>query len=290
MKFLSLLNKCFFTVFAAAAFLLLVSCAKKSDNQNSPVATTPPASSPGVPPAAASPGVPSTATWQLVWSDEFDSNAVNTSNWNFETGGGGWGNNEQEYYQANNATNADGNLVITVKKETVQNNLYTSARMTTQGKKEFTYGKIEARIKIPSAQGLWPAFWMLGANINTVNWPACGETDIMEHINTDSLIYGTIHWDNNGHAQYGGNTATSPADYHIYSIEWDSAAIRWYVDGNKYQEANILNNINGTDEFHKPFFIILNYAIGGNWPGQIIDDSKLPASMLVDYVRVYKKS
>lgn len=290
MKCLSLISKCLFTIFAAAAFLLLVSCAKKSDNQNPPVATTPPASSPGVPPAAASPGVPSAATWQLVWSDEFDSNAVNTSNWNFETGGGGWGNNEQEYYQANNATNADGNLVITVKKETVQNNLYTSARMTTQGKKEFTYGKIEARIKIPSAQGLWPAFWMLGANINTVNWPACGETDIMEHINTDSLIYGTIHWDNNGHAQYGGNVATAPADYHIYSIEWDSAAIRWYVDGNKYQEANILNNINGTDEFHKPFFIILNYAIGGNWPGQIVDDSKLPASMLVDYVRVYKKS
>jgi len=280
MKFLPLISKCFFTIFAAAAFLMLVSCAKKSDGQNPPVATTPPATSPDVPPVA--------ATWQLIWSDEFDSTAVNTSNWNFETGGGGWGNNEQEYYQPNNATVADGNLVITVKKETVQNNLYTSARMTTKGKKEFIYGKIEARIKMPSAQGLWPAFWMLGANINTVNWPACGETDIMEHINTDSLIYGTIHWDNNGHAQYGGKTATAPSDYHIYSIEWDSAAIRWYVDGNKYQEATILNNINSTEEFHKPFFIILNYAIGGNWPGQIIDESKLPASMLVDYVRVYK--
>jgi beta-glucanase (GH16 family) len=103
-------------------------------------------------------------------------------------------------------------------------------------------------------QGLWPAFWMLGANINTVSWPACGETDIMEHINTENKIYATIHWDNNGHASYGGNTTTTPADYHIYAVEWDAAAIRWYIDGVQYHEANILNSINGTEEFHKPFF------------------------------------
>lgn len=284
MKLFPIIPACFFIVFSAFIFLMLISCSKKPDDKNQP-------SVPALPdaPPAASPGMPSAATdWQLVWSDEFDSTAINTNNWNFETGGGGWGNNEQEYYQADNAAVADGNLVITAKKETVQNNLYTSARMTTKGKAEFTYCKIESRIKIPLAQGFWPAFWMLGANIDTVNWPACGETDIMEHVNADSLFHGTIHWNNNGHAQYEGSMLASPADYHIYSVEWDSAAIRWYVDGNKFHEANILNNINSTEEFHRPFFIILNFAIGGNWPGQIVDDSKLPASMLVDYVRVYK--
>ena len=253
--------------FFIPAFLLLISCKKNCVDHNPPP-----------------------AGYKLAWADEFNGNSVNTDNWNFETGGWGWGNNEQEYYQADNATVSNGNLVITAKKEMVKTNEYTSARMTTKGKREFTYGKIEARIKIPLGQGLWPAFWMLGANIDTVSWPKCGETDIMEHINADSLFYGTIHWDNNGYAQYGGKTVVpAPADYHIYSVEWDSAAIRWYVDGNKYHEANILNNINGTDEFHKPFFIILNLAVGGNWPGQTIDQSKLPASMYVDYVRVYKK-
>ena len=154
-------------------------------------------------------------TYQLVWSDEFDGTAVNTANWNFETGGGGWGNNEQEYYQASNATVSAGNLVITAKKQRVKANNYTSARMTTKAKHEFLYGKMEARIKLPLVQGLWPAFWMLGANINTVPWPGCGETDIMEHINLENTIYGTIHWDNNGHASYGGSTTTTPADYHI---------------------------------------------------------------------------
>lgn len=224
----------------------------------------------------------------LVWSDEFSGTAVNNANWNFEIGGGGWGNNEKQYYQASNASVANGNLIITAKKQRVKSNGYTSARMTTKAKREFTYGKIEARIKLPLGQGLWPAFWMLGANINSVSWPACGETDIMEHINTDNLIYGTMHWDNNGYARYGGNTTGTPADYHVYAIEWDSAEIRWYMDGVHYFTSNILNNINSTEEFHKPFFLILNLAVGGNWPGQTIDNSKLPASMYVDYVRVYQ--
>lgn len=226
--------------------------------------------------------------YQLVWSDEFNGTSINTTNWIFETGAGGWGNNEQEFYQASNAKVANGKLVITAKKQTVQGSGYTSARMKTQGKREFTYGKIEARIKLPLGQGLWPAFWMLGANINTVGWPACGETDIMEHINTDNLIYGTIHWDNNGYASYGGNTSVTPASYHIYSVEWDLLGIRWFIDGVQYFIANTTNNINGTEEFKKPFFILLNLAVGGNWPGQTIDDTKLPASMYVDYVRVYQ--
>ncbi len=279
MKIFLFLFKCFIVLFSISVFLLLISCRKnfRDENKSGNTSTTTNLQVTSV-----------TATYQLIWSDEFDGNTVNTSNWNFETGGGGWGNNEQEYYQAANAAVSNGNLLITAKKQRVKSNAYTSARMTTKGKHEFSYGKMEARIKIPLGQGLWPAFWMLGANIDTAGWPKCGETDIMEHINADSLIYGTIHWDNNGHVQNGGNTATGLNDYHIYSVEWDSAAIRWYVDGNKYHEANILNNINSTEEFHKPFFIILNFAVGGNWPGQTIDVSKLPASMYVDYVRVYK--
>ena len=228
-----------------------------------------------------------TLTYQLVWSDEFDNTAINASVWNFETGGGGWGNHEQEYYQAANAAVENGNLVITAKKETVGSNNYTSTRMTTQGKKEFLYGRIEARIKLPVGQGFWPAFWMLGSNVNTVNWPACGETDIMEHINADSLIYGTIHWDNNGHVQDGDKTSSSPSGYHVYSVEWNASVIKWFVDSVEYNEANISGS--STDEFHHPFFILINFAVGGDWPGQTINDSLLPAKMYVDYVRVYQK-
>jgi beta-glucanase (GH16 family) len=226
-------------------------------------------------------------TYQLVWSDEFDSTGINTNDWNFETGGGGWGNHEQEYYQASNASIENGNLVITAKKETVGANGYTSARMTTQGKKEFFYGKIEARIKIPVGQGFWPAFWMLGSDINTVPWPACGETDIMEHINTDSIIYGTAHWDNNGHVQDGGNTNSTPSQYHVYSVEWDNTVIKWSIDSVEYHQTSVSGS--STDEFHQPFFILLNFAVGGDWPGQTIDDSLLPAKMYVDWVRVYQK-
>ena len=228
------------------------------------------------------------ASWVLVWSDEFNGTSVNTTNWNFETGAGGWGNNEQQYYRSQNASVSNGNLVITAKRESFGGANYTSARMTTQNKRTFTYGKMEARIKLPLGQGLWPAFWMLGSNISSVGWPRCGEIDIMEHINTSNTVYGTIHWDANGYASYGGNTSTTPSNYHNYTIEWNSSAIKWFVDGVKYHEANILNNINSTEEFHRPFFFILNLAVGGNWPGQTIDNSKLPASMYVDYVRVYR--
>jgi len=231
-----------------------------------------------------------TSGYQLIWSDEFNGSSVDTANWNFEIGGHGWGNHEQEYYQAANATVSDDNLVITGKKEDVSSSHYTSSRMTTKGKHEFLYGKIEARIKIPVGQGLWPAFWMLGANIDQVDWPACGEIDIMEHINTDSLLYGTLHWDNNGHVQKGDTLAFTPSDYHVYAVEWDSASIRWYLDGKKYNEVEISNNVNSTDEFHKPFYILLNLAIGGDWPGQTLDNSKIPAKMYIDYVRVYKKT
>ena len=225
---------------------------------------------------------------QLVWSDEFDGNSLNTAKWNYENGNLNV-NNEQQYYQTSNVSVSNGNLVITARKQTVDGKPYTSGRINTNGKFSQKYGRIEASIKLPAVQGLWPAFWMLGTNIGepNVGWPKCGEIDIMEHVNTGSTVLGTIHWFNTAYTYYGGNTTTSPTNYHLYAVEWDAGSIRWYVDGVQFHTANILNNINGTDEFHKNFFIILNVAVGGNLPGQNINDNALPASMLVDYVRVY---
>lgn len=234
-------------------------------------------------------GRASAQTWQLVWSDEFNG-SVGPS-WVFETGNGtnGWGNNELQYYRRENASIVNNALVITARREDFGGSRYTSARMKTQGLKTFRYGKIEARMKLPSFMGAWPAFWMLGANLPSVGWPDSGEIDVMEHVNNEDRTYGTIHWrDHNGnYAQYGGNTAVTVADWHVYAVEWDANAIRWYVDGVKYHEASIQNSVNGTDEFHKDFFLLLNFAIGGNWPGFTVDETRLPATMQVDYVRVY---
>ncbi|HEY8934479.1 MAG TPA: carbohydrate-binding protein [Cyclobacteriaceae bacterium] len=228
--------------------------------------------------------------WQLVWSDEFTSGI--SSDWVFETGtgSGGWGNNELEYYRQQNATVSNGQLVITAKHESYGGMNYTSARMKTQGKKSWKFGKIEARIAMPSFQGIWPAFWMLGDNIGSVGWPACGELDIMEHINTGGTVYGTAHWsdNNNAYASYGGNTTTTVTAFHNYSIEWNTSYVRWFVDGVKYHEINIAGGVNGTSEFQNNFFILLNLAVGGNWPGFTIDNNGFPASMYVDYVRVYQ--
>ncbi|TWV97421.1 family 16 glycosylhydrolase [Chitinophaga pinensis] len=226
-------------------------------------------------------------SYNLIWSDEFDGTSLNTSKWGYENGNLGV-NNEKQFYQTQNVAVNNGNLVITARKETVAGQPYTSGRINSNGKFSTRYGRIEARIKLPGVQGLWPAFWMLGNSISTgAGWPACGEIDIMEHVNTGNTVLGTIHWFNTVYSYYGGNTTTTPTDYHVYAVDWDASAIRWYVDGVQFHEANILNNINGTEEFHAPFFILLNIAVGGNLPGNNINDGALPASMLVDYVRVY---
>lgn len=225
---------------------------------------------------------------QLVWSDEFDGTSLNTAKWGYENGNLNV-NNEQQYYQTANVSVSNGNLVITARKQSVGGKPYTSGRINTNGKFSQKYGRIEANIKLPAVQGLWPAFWMLGTNIGdpNVGWPKCGEIDIMEHVNTGNTVLGTIHWFNTAYTYYGDNTTTSPTNFHVYAVEWDPSSIRWYVDGVEFHTANILNNINGTDEFHKNFFLLLNVAVGGNLPGQTINDNALPASMLVDYVRVY---
>lgn len=235
------------------------------------------------------------AGWNLVWSDEFNGTSLNTSNWTYETGTGssGWGNNELEYYtgRPENLQVTGGNLVITARRESYGGMNYTSARIKTQGLKSFTYGKVEARIKLPSGQGLWPAFWMLGTNITTVNWPYCGEIDIMERVNNNSNVNGTVHWDAGGYASYGRTSGNLDfSQYHVYSIEWDSSYIRWFVDGAQYNEFYIANNTGNTEEFQRPFFLLLNLAVGGNWPGSPDGSTPFPSQMLVDYVHVYQAS
>lgn len=229
----------------------------------------------------------------LLWSDEFTEPILNMANWKHDIGVGsnGWGNNELEYYtnRTENINIADGNLCIIARKESYMGRAYTSARIKTQDLQNFTYGKIEARIKAPVGQGIWPAFWMLGKSFTQsgVGWPKCGEIDILEHVSNSKDIVGTIHWDNNGHADYGNSTPCDVTQYHVYGIEWDAKAIKWFVDGRKYHEASILNNVNSTHEFHQPFFIILNLAVGGNWPGPPNATTTFPDTLFVDYVRVY---
>jgi len=165
--------------------------------------------------------------YQLIWSDEFSDSTINTSNWTHKTRESGWGNNELEYY-TNRSVNSyiqNGSLVIEARKENYGGENYTSARMITKGKRYFTYGKIEARIKLPYGKGIWPAFWMLGENISTVGWPACGKIDIMELIGggtNDKKVYGTDYWESEGHAQYGGSYTLSYGifayNYHVFSI------------------------------------------------------------------------
>ena len=228
-------------------------------------------------------------TWQLVWSDEFNGTGVDGSKWNFETGGGGWGNNELEYYQASNATVSGGNLVITARQQSVGGEPYTSAKLNTSGKFSIQYGRIEARMQLPVVLGTWPAFWMVGTNIGSAGWPNCGEIDIMEQVNTGNTIFGTMHWNGgSGAVQYGNSITTTPGTFHVYAVEWDNQSIKWYVDNTLYSTGNIANNVNNTGAFQLPFFIIFNLAIGGNWPGSTVNNSALPTNMLIDYVRVYK--
>jgi beta-glucanase (GH16 family) len=239
----------------------------------------------------------SSSSTPYLWHDEFDS--IDTTQWTFETGATGWGNNEWQYYTARseNAFVQDGILHIRASKEDYEGAKYTSARMITKGKFSFTYGTIEARIALPTGNGIWPAFWLLGENIDAVSWPACGEIDIIEAVNDENVVYGTNHWQyEGGHAQYGNSTkdyyGTSKAlditQFHNYKMVWNEKAITMYVDDFKYQEIAIENAADGLEAFHKPQFFILNVAVAGNWPGFDVDDAQFPNEMLVDYIRVLK--
>lgn len=230
-------------------------------------------------------------TWNLVWSDEFNGSSIDSSNWTFDTGGGGWGNKELECYTSRsvNARVQNGNLLIIARHESYGGSDYTSARLKTQGLRSFMYGKIVASIKLPAGQGLWPAFWMLGNDITQVGWPECGEVDIMEHIDNVPRINGTMHWYNNGNASYGGTVqCDSVTKYNTYSVEWNPDSVVWFLDGKEYWAGDIANGVNSTGEFHQPFFVLLNMAVGGDWPGSPDSTTVFPDTMFVDYVRVYQ--
>jgi beta-glucanase (GH16 family) len=239
--------------------------------------------------------------WEEVWSDEFSGTSPDpdTSNWGYDVGGGGWGNNELQFHtdRIENSYVQGGYLHIVARKESYRNRKYTSARLKTQNLQQFQYGKVEARIQIPPEQGAWPAFWMLGANFQETPWPDCGEIDIMEWVwSMDDSIYAptngaVIRGGAHGPGYSGADSDHGdllfvspdvPDTFHIYSIEWDASEIRYYVDYSLYFSA--------TPEpwvFDHPFFIILNLAIGG-WGGAVADTVVFPLTMLVDYVRVYE--
>jgi beta-glucanase (GH16 family) len=248
------------------------------------------------------PGCTSTSTgWSLVWSDEFNGpagTAVDAAKWTFDVGGSGWGNNELEYYTSgtnNAAMDGAGNLVITAKQQSQGGMNYTSARIKTQGHATWTYGRIEARLKVPQGQGLWPAFWLLGGDITSNPWPACGEIDVMENLGREpNIIHGTMHGP--GYSGASGPTAqltlSEPAAsaFHVYAIEWEQNVIRWYVDNTLYSTKTPSDIPSGaTWVYAHPFFILLNVAVGGGWPGNPDSTTVFPQQMLVDYVRVCQK-
>ena len=234
--------------------------------------------------------------YTLAWSDEFNGTSLDPAAWTFETGGGGWGNNELEYYtdRSENASLQDGKLVIHALKESFGSASYTSARIKTQGKKEFTFGRIDIRAILPRGKGVWPALWMLGANINTVGWPACGETDIMELLGQEpTKVYGTLHYGSlSNHGQRGNNyvltTGSFSDQFHVFSLEWKQDQISFYIDNNLYQTITKTDIGDYPYPFNAPSFFIFNVAVGGNWPGSPDLTTYLPQWMIVDYVRVYQ--
>ena len=248
---------------------------------------------------------PEPAGWTLVWSDEFngaDHSSPDSSKWTAAVGGNGWGNQELEYHtnRIENAYQSGGSLVIKAIKEkyTGSDNItreYTSARVTTKDKFTAKYGRFEARIKIPFGQGMWPAFWLLGDNIGTTGWPTCGEIDIMENIGKEpSIIHGTIHGPGYSGGQGLSSSFTLPnkqrfADsFHVFAVEWEQRVIRFYCDGVLYKTLTPADLPEGKVwVYDHPFFIILNVAVGGGWPGNPDATTVFPQTMLVDYVRVY---
>jgi beta-glucanase (GH16 family) len=245
--------------------------------------------------------------WKLTWSDEFDGkngSLPDAAKWTLVTGGGGWDNRELEYYTARevNVHQQDGNLIITANREAYSGpdgvaREFTSARLKTAGKFSQAYGRFEARLKLPTGQGIWPAFWLLGDNISSVGWPACGEIDIMELVGSaPSTILGTIHGPG-----YSGNKGPSSKftlpsgqsfgdGFHLFAIEWEPNVIRFYVDDTLYATRTPADLPAGAQwVFDKPFFILMNVAVGGDLPGPPNTKTIFPQTMVVDYVRAYAR-
>jgi beta-glucanase (GH16 family) len=247
--------------------------------------------------------------YTLVWSDEFNGTKLDDTRWNIDEGGGGWGNDEFEAYtgRPENLKVTNGNLVITALKENYGdfNNKFTSARINTQGKYEFNYGKLVARIKMPYGKGMWPAFWLLGSNKAKVGWPRCGEIDIAEMKCGgdlgDSIIYSTFHWYNRREQASGmtlvnhepGKTEDSPLplylNYHLFEADWDKESVSMKLDGTEIHSFKITDP--ALESFQKPFYIIINLAVGGSfvkihYPEDVT--ASFPQEMLVDWIRVYQ--
>jgi beta-glucanase (GH16 family) len=249
----------------------------------------------------------STQGYALVWSDEFSGpsgSLPDRSKWTYDIGGKGWGNHELEYYtnRAENARIEDGNLVITAREETYTGpdgvtRKYTSARLKTKNLFAQAYGRFEARIQIPAGQGTWPAFWMLGDNFESDGWPKCGEIDIMENIGKEpDAVHGSLHGPIAA-ARASNLTAAFRLprgkkfadDYHVYATEWEPDSVRFYTDSTLYATFTPQSPGGGPWVFDHPFFLILNVAVGGDWPGNPDATTKFPQTMRVDYVRVYAK-
>ena len=238
--------------------------------------------------------------YNLVWSDEFSGSTLNTAVWNQEIGNGvgGWGNNELENYTSstNNTFVSNGNLIIEARKENSGGgSTYTSGRLTTNNKKSFKFGRIDIRAKLPVGKGIWPALWMLGTNISSVGWPACGEMDIMELVGTyPSSITGTMHWKNTSgndafkNANYNLSGSDFSQQFHVFSVIWKQDSIKWYVDDNLYLSTSAADVGAANYPFNAEQFFIFNVAVGGNWPGSPDSNTSFPERMYVDYVRVFQ--
>lgn len=271
-------------------------CAQKETPAPPPIAevTTP------TTPTTPTPPTPTIdTTRKLVWSDEFSKDgAPDSTKWayNIGTGSNGWGNNEAQFY-TNELTNArieNGKLIIEARKENKGGKSYTSARLITLGKTTWTYGRIEVRAKIPKGFGTWPAIWMLGENINSVGWPACGEIDIMEHVGKDQdVMFWSIHtkrlnWTLGTQQTFSKRVNGISDDFRVFKLDWTKERLQFYIDDVLYFTVN--NDGRGVDfyPFIAPQYLLMNLAIGGNFGGSTIDDSIFPVRMEVDYVRVYQ--
>ena len=238
------------------------------------------------------------AGWELVWQDEFEGTELNRENWTFDIGGNGWGNQEWEFYsdRPENVRVEEDMLVIEARKEeaSFSGRPYSSARLKTEGLHTWKYGRIEARLKLPYGQGIWPAFWMLGENLAQKGWPGAGEIDIMEFIGKEpDHIYVTVHSPGYSGGAGVGSSLTVPEpslrnDFHVYAIEWEEDEIRWYFDDQEHFKITP-EDVPGEWIFDHPFFIILNLAVGGTWPGYPNTTTEFPQFLYVDYVRVYQR-
>lgn len=256
------------------------------------------------PEAVEDPDVPADTVWTLVWQDEFDGAGLDPTRWSVQTGDGcdlgicGWGNNELQWYQADNATVADGVLTLTARREEAGGKSFTSARLRTAGKGDWKYARVEARARLPHGQGLWPAIWMLPTDARYGGWAASGEIDIMEFKGHEpATVHGTLHyggeWPNN---QSSGDSFTLPSGtfadaFHTFALEWEEGVFRWFVDEELYQTQTHWNTAGAPfpAPFDRRFHLLVNVAVGGRWPGDPDASTEFPQRMEIDWIRVYQR-